>query len=113
MFNFRYKNPIFVVISNDIVWCERKFDSELYNMIYPGSSIESTPETDFNILMECDHHIVGFGTFALTSAFLGRGTIAYDAYSAITSTYELNRWLLCMDRDTFIPIDKTLNYYDE
>ena len=62
--------------------------------------MESSPQLDFTLMVECDHHIIGFGTFALTSAFLGLGTIAYDATKNASPMNELQ----CADNTTFIPI---------
>lgn len=84
------------------------FDKSEYKVIFPGSGKIGSPYVDFAILMEADHHIIGFGTYAIVSAFLGRGTIAYDAYSSRTTDYFLTKQLLCGNPKTYIPIDHEL-----
>ena len=58
------------------------------------------PWVDFAIITLCDHHIIGIGTFGLTSAFLGRGTIVYDA----TQSYVGPRVETLQDPSIYIPI---------
>ena len=43
-----------------------------------GLGERKAPWIDFTIITLCDHHIMGIGSFSLTSAFLGKGTIAFD-----------------------------------
>ena len=89
-----------------------------YQLIYPGYKLEKTfwnsknvvshiglgkieaPWVDFAIITLCDHHIIGVGTFVLTSAFLGRGTIVYDP----TQSYVGPRIETLQDPSIYIPI---------
>ena len=66
-----------------------------------GNGIINAPWLDFTIITLCDHHIIGMGTFSLTSAFLGNGTIVYDSnkYSNLRG--------LKLDPSTYIPLNFT------
>ncbi|XP_074657872.1 galactoside alpha-(1,2)-fucosyltransferase 1-like isoform X1 [Tubulanus polymorphus] len=69
----KYNNIVFVVCSNDIVWCknnvglaDRTIYSEGHDQI-----------TDMAILSKCNHTILTTGSFGFFSAFLANGTTIY------------------------------------
>ncbi|KAL7645463.1 UNVERIFIED_CONTAM: hypothetical protein RMT77_003849 [Armadillidium vulgare] len=72
LFRLKCKNAIFIVVSDDIQWCEEKLSAP--DVIIAGNGNTNNPLIDFTLLTLCDHHIRGLGTFGFTSAFLGTGS---------------------------------------
>ncbi|RXG51918.1 Galactoside 2-alpha-L-fucosyltransferase 2 [Armadillidium vulgare] len=75
-FNFfrkRCKAPVFVVISDEHSWPKKHLNFP--DVIFPGDGDILHPVTDFAIIVSCDHHIYGVGTYGKTSAYLGYGSI--------------------------------------
>ncbi|RXG51456.1 Galactoside 2-alpha-L-fucosyltransferase 1 [Armadillidium vulgare] len=71
-FRLKCKNVIFIVVSDDLKWCEDNLSAP--DVIFAGNGNRRKPEIDFTLLTVCDHHIRGLGTFGYTSAFLGTGS---------------------------------------
>ncbi|KAL7645464.1 UNVERIFIED_CONTAM: hypothetical protein RMT77_003850 [Armadillidium vulgare] len=72
LFRLKCKNVIFIVVSDDIKWCEKILSAS--DVIFAGTSDKKNPQIDFTLLTLFDHHIRGLGTFGFTSAFLGKGS---------------------------------------
>ncbi|XP_067653226.1 galactoside alpha-(1,2)-fucosyltransferase 1-like [Haliotis asinina] len=71
-----FRNPVFLIASDDKDWCRRNLDSE--DMIL----METTnPFVDFGALVLCDHMIMTVGTFGWWAAWLINGhTVYYKGY---------------------------------
>ncbi|RUS74780.1 hypothetical protein EGW08_017447 [Elysia chlorotica] len=66
------KRVVFVVVSDDIAWCER-FLSGRYARVAPPASAE----THLALLASCDHVIMSVGTFGWWGAWLAGGKVVY------------------------------------
>jgi hypothetical protein len=64
---FDLKNSLFLVFSDDIEWCKKKFEGS--NFIF--SDIED-PYVDLSIMSMCDHHIIANSSFSWWGAWLNR-----------------------------------------
>ncbi|KAL7645806.1 UNVERIFIED_CONTAM: hypothetical protein RMT77_002703 [Armadillidium vulgare] len=71
----RCKNVIFVVLSDDMVYVKEHFSDP--DVIFPGDGDINIPEFDYAIMTQCQHHIVGLGTYARTSAILSQGSVFF------------------------------------
>ncbi|KAL7645465.1 UNVERIFIED_CONTAM: hypothetical protein RMT77_003851 [Armadillidium vulgare] len=71
-FRLKCKNVIFIVVSDDMKWCEDNLSAP--DVIFAGNGNQKNAKVDFTLLTLCDHHIRGLGTFGYTSAFLGKGS---------------------------------------
>ena len=66
---------IFVIASDDRSWCEKSlnFSGAPHHFTSGLSALE-----DFNILTQCDHHIISVGSFGWWTAWLSKpGTVIY------------------------------------
>jgi hypothetical protein len=64
---FDLKNSLFLVFSDDIEWCKKKFEGE--NFIFSDTN---NPYTDLAIMSMCDHHIIANSSFSWWGAWLNR-----------------------------------------
>lgn len=71
---FTISRLIFIVATDDRHWCEKSlnFTGAPYHYTAGHSAVE-----DFNILSQCDHHIISVGSFGWWTAWLGTGTVVY------------------------------------
>jgi hypothetical protein len=67
MGNFDMKNSIFLVFSDDIEWCKKKFEGD--NFIFSDSN---NPYVDLAIMSMCDHYIIANSSFSWWGAWLNR-----------------------------------------
>lgn len=67
MGNFDIKNSIFLVFSDDIEWCKKKFEGD--NFIFSDSN---NPYVDLAIMSMCDHYIIANSSFSWWGAWLNR-----------------------------------------
>eukprot|EP00591_Stephanopyxis_turris_P009444 CAMPEP_0195518230 /NCGR_PEP_ID=MMETSP0794_2-20130614/12623_1 /TAXON_ID=515487 /ORGANISM="Stephanopyxis turris, Strain CCMP 815" /LENGTH=304 /DNA_ID=CAMNT_0040647165 /DNA_START=134 /DNA_END=1048 /DNA_ORIENTATION=- len=58
---------IFLVASDDVEWCKAQDFLQVEDVLF----IDQSTVEDFAILKECDHMIIGHGTFAWWAAYLG------------------------------------------
>ncbi|GAB1605258.1 galactoside 2-alpha-L-fucosyltransferase 3-like [Argonauta hians] len=65
-------NTIFVVCSNNIVWCRDKLADD--NVYFSDSN---DVYTDLAILASCNHTIVSSGSFSWWAGYLNTGTVVY------------------------------------
>ncbi|XP_060064994.1 galactoside alpha-(1,2)-fucosyltransferase 2-like [Ylistrum balloti] len=72
-FRDHYRNPTFIVCSNDITWSRKALGR--YSDVYFAEG--NTPETDMALLTMTNHTIMTVGTFGWWSAFLTNGTTLY------------------------------------
>jgi hypothetical protein len=64
---FDLKNSVFLVFSDDIEWCKKKFEGD--NFIFSDTS---NPYLDLAIMSMCDHHIIANSSFSWWGAWLNR-----------------------------------------
>lgn len=64
---FDLKNSVFLVFSDDIEWCKKKFEGD--NFIF---SETNNPYVDLAIMSMCDHHIIANSSFSWWGAWLNR-----------------------------------------
>ena len=69
----RYPRVLFVVVSNDIKWCQENIKGS--DVIY--SKFTDDPVTDLALLSLCQHSIITGGTFSWWSGWLAGGTVVY------------------------------------
>lgn len=72
-FNEKYGNVIFVVASDDLLWCNIIF-ADIPNVYITD---ENPPEVDLAVLASCNHSIFDYGTFGVWGALLSRGETVY------------------------------------
>lgn len=67
----RLKNPIFLVFSNDILWCKNNFgDKE--NIIYIDWNKKEESFRDLQLMSLCKHNIISNSTFSWWGAWLNK-----------------------------------------
>ena len=64
---FDLKNSIFLVFSDDIEWCKKKFEGESFIF-----SDTDNPYLDLAIMSLCDHHIIANSSFSWWGAWLNK-----------------------------------------
>ena len=64
---FDSDNSVFLVFSDDIEWCKKKFEGD--NFIFSDSN---NPYVDLSIMTMCDHHIIANSSFSWWGAWLNR-----------------------------------------
>jgi len=62
---FDLKNSIFLIFSDDIEWCKKKFEGD--NFIFSDTN---NPYVDLAIMSLCDHHIIANSSFSWWGAWL-------------------------------------------
>ncbi|OWF38272.1 galactoside 2-alpha-L-fucosyltransferase 2-like [Mizuhopecten yessoensis] len=72
-FRKRYKNPTFIVCSNDFTWARTALGK--FSDVYFAEG--NAPDTDMALLSSTNHTIMTVGTFGWWSAFLTNGTTVY------------------------------------
>ncbi|XP_068099105.1 galactoside alpha-(1,2)-fucosyltransferase 2-like [Hyperolius riggenbachi] len=76
-FRDKYKNPMFIVTSNDMVWCKENINAVLGDVHFAGDGEESSPARDFALLVHCNHTIMTIGTFGYWAGYLAGGETIY------------------------------------
>ena len=71
-FRQKYKDPVFVVISNDIKWCKENIADN--NTIF---STFKTPIIDLALMTLCHHMIISSGTFSWWCGWFCSGNVVY------------------------------------
>ena len=69
-----YKNPLFIVASDDIEWTQRYFQKYYFKMHFLKK--QSAME-DLATLVMCKHAVVSVGTFGWFAGFLAGGEVVY------------------------------------
>lgn len=95
-FSQQYSNSLFILSSDDKLWCQNNFKHIENLLITP---INLTPIEDFALLTFCQHTIITSGTYGWWIAFLTQGQVIYDHNYPIK-----NSWLdqLCPQKN-YIP----------
>jgi len=80
----RDPNTIFLVTSDDIIWCKENLRHE--RVLFPDISTQSDPAvTDFTLITQTNHTIYDYGSFAFWAAMIAGGqTMVADGYSSKT-----------------------------
>ncbi|XP_055991545.1 galactoside alpha-(1,2)-fucosyltransferase 1 [Sorex fumeus] len=78
-FRARHPAPIFVVVSNDMVWCRENINASQGDVVFSGDGKEGTPSRDFALLTQCNHTVMTVGTFGFWAAYLAGGDTVYLA----------------------------------
>ncbi|XP_078276245.1 galactoside alpha-(1,2)-fucosyltransferase 2-like [Rhinoraja longicauda] len=76
-FRNKYKNALFIVVSNGIEWCRKNIDASKGDVYFSGDGNEAKPQKDFAILAHCNHTIMTIGTFGFWAAYLAGGEVIY------------------------------------
>ena len=66
------KKTLFVVVTDDIAWCEYHLSG-----YYVRMAPEASPEVHLALLASCDHVIMSTGTFGWWGAWLAGGKVVY------------------------------------
>ncbi|CAH1155196.1 unnamed protein product [Phaedon cochleariae] len=81
IFEEKYEGVVFVVVSDDPVWCWKTFLAK-NNAYVVGWHQKNSPALDMAILAACNHTIYDYGTFGEWGAILAGGdTIYYNVSS--------------------------------
>lgn len=77
-FERKYQSVVFVVISDDPVWCLQHLTRKK-NVYVASKRTLSSPGQDLAIMSSCNHSIIDYGTFGVWGAILAGGeTILYN-----------------------------------
>ena len=99
-------NPIFIVVSDDMVWCREHIVGP--DVIYaPDEAVEDTKiGRDLALLASCSHTILTYGTFGLWAALLSGGlTLKATNFALKDPEPYLTDWKQL--NDTWLLIDQT------
>jgi galactoside 2-L-fucosyltransferase 1/2 len=81
----KYKPIIFVVVSDDPVWCERELHD--YDVVVMRNI---SPAQDLAIMAACNHSIFDYGTYGMWGAILSRGdTFVYNLTNSYDAAFEM------------------------
>ncbi|XP_071092254.1 galactoside alpha-(1,2)-fucosyltransferase 2-like isoform X1 [Haliotis cracherodii] len=69
----KFKNVSFIVVSDDITWCDENIKGEDVHILRKNNS----PEVDMAILTLCNHTVITSGSFGWWSAWLAGGEVVY------------------------------------
>ncbi|KAK9736487.1 Glycosyl transferase family 11 [Popillia japonica] len=72
----KYKNLVFVIVSDDPLWCQKKF-GHMHNVFVVGKKVPNSAALDLAILASCNHTIFDYGTYGTWSAILAGGETIY------------------------------------
>ncbi|KAH1181184.1 hypothetical protein KIL84_002118 [Mauremys mutica] len=78
-FRAKYQEPVFVVTSNGMEWCQENIDASRGDVYFSGDGKESSLGRDFAFLAHCNHTIMTIGTFGIWAGYLAEGETIYLA----------------------------------
>lgn len=109
-FTSKYSDVVFVVVSDDIKWCQKNINSSRGNVFFEANE----PYEDMALMAQCNHSIITIGTFGYWGAYLAGGETVY------LSNYTLpdSPFLKVMHYDAFylpewIPIPADLSQFND
>jgi galactoside 2-L-fucosyltransferase 1/2 len=74
VFRNKYKPVMFVVVSDNLEWCERELRGDDIVVMRNNS-----PAQDLAIMAACNHSIIDYGTYGMWGAILAGGdTLVYN-----------------------------------
>lgn len=76
IFEEKHHNVVFIIVSDDPVWCWKKFGSK-QNAYVANKHQKNSPALDLAILASCNHTIYDYGTFGEWGALLAGGETIY------------------------------------
>ncbi|KAM4703056.1 galactoside alpha-(1,2)-fucosyltransferase 2-like [Rhinophrynus dorsalis] len=76
-FRKKYKNPAFVVTSNDMHWCKENINNSLGDVHFAGDDKGGSSSRDLALLVHCNHTIITIGAFGYWAAYLAGGETIY------------------------------------
>ncbi|XP_040182830.1 galactoside alpha-(1,2)-fucosyltransferase 2-like [Rana temporaria] len=76
-FRNKYENPLFIVTSNGMDWCENNIDNSLGDVYFAGDGQNDSPALDFALLVHCNHTIMTIGTFGVWAGYMAGGETIY------------------------------------
>lgn len=71
-FKEKFKNVLFVVVSDDPGWCKKTFSDRKDVVVVSKSVVQ-----DIALLASCNHSIIDYGTFGTWGALLAGGETVY------------------------------------
>lgn len=75
----KYRNVVFVVTSDNIVWCKYHLYSKRHRIEFVSNTNARDPGKDLAVLSACNHSIIDYGTYGSIGAILAAGeTIVYN-----------------------------------
>lgn len=75
-FEEKYGNLIFIIVSDDPIWCQHQFGKK--ENVYITSKLHpNSPALDLAILASCNHSLFDYGTFGEWGAILSGGETVY------------------------------------
>ncbi|GJQ81580.1 hypothetical protein Trydic_g9955 [Trypoxylus dichotomus] len=72
----KFKNTIFIIVSDDPVWCQEKF-GHIDNVYVASKGVPNSAALDLAILASCNHSIFDYGTYGAWGAILAGGKTLY------------------------------------
>lgn len=76
-FKAKYRNCLFVFISDDPNWCYEEF-GKLPDVVVPSYNSTSTADEDLALMVACNHTIFDYGTFGEWGALLAGGEVIFS-----------------------------------
>lgn len=90
-FRGKYKNVIFVAVSDDRKWCSSKLAEEFGVHVTEEAP---SPAHDLAILANCNHTVMTYGTFGFWGAYLAGGeTLYFDKFLKPNTSFTLKKFL--------------------
>ncbi|CAF1057892.1 unnamed protein product [Didymodactylos carnosus] len=74
-FTEKYSNPLFIVVSDDKLWCEETLGLRNDVVITPYNF---SAADDLAVLTLCDHNLITTGTYSWWAGFFAKGEVIYD-----------------------------------
>lgn len=75
----KYRNVVFVVTSDNIVWCKYNLNSKRHRIKFVSDMNARGPGKDLAVLSACNHSIIDYGTYGSFGAILAAGeTVVYN-----------------------------------
>lgn len=91
----KYKTVVFIVVSDDHVWCLEHFRRKK-NVVVVKKKVSNSASLDLAILASCNHSIIDYGTFGIWGAILAGGETVYynltDKYATSRVGQILPKW---------------------
>jgi galactoside 2-L-fucosyltransferase 1/2 len=101
-FTQKYSSPLFIVVSDDKLWCKETLG--LRNDVIITPSNFSAAE-DLAVLTLCDHNLITTGTYSWWAGYFSKGEVIYDkTYFKKGSLFSWN----CLENDNIPPKFKSL-----
>lgn len=90
-FQEKYKNVVFVAISDDRLWCV-KILSRHFDVYVPEEA--PSPAHDLAILSNCNHTVMTYGTFGFWGGYLAGGEVLYfDKFLKPNTSFTLKKFV--------------------